>query len=99
MCTELQPEESRMLLEEIHGLQLSPTKRLCPKRQTAGTTATWTSQIRPLHCTSQNQLVFTHKKLKGKPNWEDRVLAVRKWKNPAGHPVGSVFQKGDLEFL
>lgn len=99
LCTELQAEESRMLLEEVHGLQLIPTKILCPNRQTAGTTATGMSQICPLNCTSHSQLAFTHKKLKAKPSWEDRVLALSKWKNLAGHPAGSVFQKGDLEFL
>lgn len=84
-----------MLLEEAHGLQMTPTKWLCPNRQPAGTTATQTSQFCPRKSTSQNQFAFTHKKLKPKPNWEDRVLAVGKWKNAAGHPVRSVFQKGD----
>lgn len=85
-----------MLLEEAHGLQLTPTKWLCPNRQPAGTTETWTSQLCPRKSTSQNQFAFTHKKLKSKSNWEDRVLAVSKWKNLVSQPVGSVFQKGDL---
>lgn len=70
--TELQcTEESRMLLEDVHGLQLTPTKRLCPNKQTAGSTATWTSQICPLESTSQNQFAFTHQKLKPQLHWEE----------------------------
>lgn len=104
LCTELQPEEAEMFRKAVRGLQLAPTKWLSPNRKTSGSIATrtvqiWTSYPPPsgLRSISQNPFAFTQKKLKTKPNWQDRVVVVSKWKNLAGHPVGSVFQKEDLE--
>lgn len=95
-----------MFRKEVRGLQLAPTKWLSPKRKTSGSIAThtvktWTSYPPPSgpRSINQNPFAFAHKKLKTKPNWEDRVLVVSKWKNLASHPVGSVFQKEDLELL
>lgn len=97
LCSELQPEEPRMLLREVHGLQLTPTKRLCPNRQTAGTAATRISQICPLKGTSQNQFALAHKKIKLKPNWEDRALAVNK--EPCRSPTWISFLKSRPEIF
>lgn len=89
-----------MLHKEVLGLQLAPTKWLYPNRHTSGSIATHTVITRASQISYFSSLTFafTYKKIKTKPNWEDRVLAISKWKNLAGQPFGSVFQRKTWNF-